>query len=145
MATVTSIAQAIATQMDALSFVDKASVSEYIGAATGVRTCAAFVIPYDQETRAEYVSFGDSVMLKHTLTVEFWCPVNVGKPETAFQTARDAAYYAIVRLLAYDGTGYTLDRSIGFVERVNPEPVIVANVPWIVSMLRVPVENTVEF
>lgn len=145
MATVTSIAQAIVTQLDALSFVDKASSTEYIQAATGVKTCAAFVIPYDQETRAEYVSFGDSVTLKHTLTVEFWCPVNVGKPETAFATARDAGYYAIVRLLGYDGAGYTLDRSIGFVERVNPEPVTVANVPWIVSMLRVPVENEVTF
>lgn len=145
MATVTSIAQAIATQMDALSFVDKASSTEYIQAATGVRTCAAFVIPYDQETRAEYVTFGDSVVLKHVLTVEFWCPMNTAQPGTAFTTARDAAYYAIVRLLGYNGTGYTLDRTIGFVERVNPEPVTVANVPWIVSMLRVPVEQEVTF
>jgi hypothetical protein len=145
MATVTSIAQAIATQMDALPFVDKASSTEYISAATGVKTCAAFVIPYDQETRAEYSSFGDTVTLKHTLTVEFWCPMNTAQPSGAFTVARDAGYYAIVKLLANDGTGYTLDRTIGFVERVNPEPVTVANVPWIVSMLRVPVENEVTF
>jgi hypothetical protein len=125
--------------------VDKASSTEYIQAATGVRTCAAFVVPYDQETTAEYVSFGDTVTLRHTFTVEFWCPLNTAAPGTAFTTARDAGYLAMVKLLDKDGTGYVLDRNIQFRERVSPEPVIVANVPWLVNILRVPVENEVSF
>jgi hypothetical protein len=144
MATVTSIATAIATQMDALSFVDRTSINEYVPAAMG-STCVCLITPFSQETGSDYSSFGDTVTLRHTLSVEFWVQIKNGAVATAMQIARDAGYLAIVKLLDKDGTGYTLDRAINFQERITPEPVTVANVPWVICVLRVPVENEVSF
>jgi hypothetical protein len=142
MATVSSIASAIATQLGALTFVNAASATSYLPAVASV-TCVAFVVPFDQETRAEVRSLDGDITLRHTLTVEFWTQVRNDRIADAMTTARDAGALAITRLVQYDGTGYTLSADIPFQERILPEPVKHVNVPWVITILRVPVENEV--
>lgn len=142
MATVTSIAAAIADQLAHLPFVDDASASEYVPAAASV-TCVAFVVPFDQESNAEVLNLEGDILLRHILTVEFWTQIRTNDIATAMATARDAGAQAITRLVRYDGAGYALDRSVAFQERIDPAPVTHVGVPWLVTMLRVPVENEV--
>lgn len=142
MATVTSIAAAIASQLSALSFVDKASATEYTPALASV-TCVAFVIPFDQETSAEVRNLDGDIALRHVLTVEFWTQIKNNRVSDAMTTARDAGALAIAALVTNDGTGYTLASDIGFRERIYSEPVMHAGVPWIITALRVPVDNEV--
>lgn len=142
MATVSSIATAIATQLDALSFVDSASATSYLPAAADV-TCVAFVIPFDQETTAELLDMGTTITLHHLLTVEFWIQIKTGAVATAMTTARDAAALAIAKLVTMDGTGYNLEPEYDFAERIEPAPVTHAGVPWLIASLRVPVRNEV--
>ena len=142
MATVSSIASAIATQLDALSFVDSASADGYLPAAASV-TCVAFVIPFDQETTSDFEVMGGTVTLRHILTVEFWTQIKTGATASAMATARDASALAIAKLITMDGTGYDLEPDIPFQERIYPAPVTHAGVPWFVTSLRVPVRNEV--
>jgi hypothetical protein len=142
MATVSSIATAIAAQLSQLTWVDEASSTSYLPATTGNRVCA-FVVPFDQETRAETANLRGDLNLRHILVVEFWTQIRANRIPEAMNTARDASALAMVALVQNDGEDYTLNRSIDFVERVYPEPVTHANVPWIISSLRVPVENEV--
>jgi hypothetical protein len=141
-ATVSSIASAIATQLAALPFVNAASATSYLPAVASV-TCVAFVIPFDQETRAEAFNLDGDITLRHVLTVEFWTQIRNDRIADAMTTARDAAALAIARLVQNDGTGYSLAREVGFQERIYSEPVMHVNVPWIITSLRVPVENEV--
>ena len=142
MATVSSIAAAIATQLSALSWVDEASATSYAPATAGRNVCA-FVVPFDQATTAEPANMDGDLFLRHVLTVEFWTQVKSNRIADAMTTARDAATLAIVRLAQYDGTGYTLEAPVRFEERIYGEPVTHAGVPWIISALRVPVINEV--
>lgn len=143
MATVTSIAGAIVAVLDALTWVDAASANEYLPGAAAAN-CCAFVVPYGQETRALPDSLDpDTMVLVHTLTVEFWIQHKQGAASTTMQRARDAGTLAIAALIEHDGTGYTLARDYGFDERIDPAPVTHLGVPWLVSSLRVPVENEV--
>ncbi len=141
--TVTAIAEALVAVLRGLSWVDAASASEYLPSAVGSQVCA-FVVPYNQETRALPSSLDDDTMtLTHVLTVEFWIQHRNGQAATTMQQARDAGTLAIAALLAHDGEGYTIAREYGFEERIDPAPVQHMNVPWLVSSLRVPVENEV--
>jgi hypothetical protein len=142
MATVSYIAAAIASQLTALSFVDKASATEFTPAVTGVN-CVAFVIPFDQESTAEVRNLDGDIALRHILTVEFWTQIRNNRIADAMTTARDAGALAITALVANDGDGYSLASDIGFRERIYSEPVTHAGVPWIITSLRVPVENEV--
>ena len=142
MATVSSIAAAIATQLDALSFVDSASSTSYLPAAANV-TCVAFVIPFDQESAVVQEALSANITMTHALTVEFWTQIKTGAISAAMTTAQDAATLAIAKLVTMDGTGYVLDAELGFQERIEPGPVTHVGVPWIVSALRVPVRNEV--
>lgn len=142
MATVSSIAAAIATQMEGLSFVDKASSIEFLPSAVNVN-CVAFVVPFGQQTTAAYVSFGSGVSLSTTLTVEFWIQHRNGNAAATMTTARDAAALAIRRLVDNDGTGYVLTPDARFEERIESAFVTHASVPWLIASLRVPVENEV--
>lgn len=143
MATVTDIANAIATVLDSLSWVDAASASEYLPSAA-TSTCCAFVTPYGQETRVLDSNLGDgTITLVHVLTVEFWVQHRQGSASTTMQIARDAGTKAIAALMDNDGAGYTIARNMEFDERIDVAPVSHINVPWLVSVLRVPVENEV--
>ena len=142
MSTPSAIAAAIATQIGALSWVSEASATSYAPASAGNAVCA-FVIPFDQQTTAEPANMGGDLLLRHVLTVEFWTQVKSNKIGDAMTTARDAATLAIVRLAQNDGTGYELEAPVRFEERIYPEPVTHAGVPWIISALRVPVTNEV--
>ncbi len=142
MASVSSIAAAIATQLDALTWVDSASSTNYLPAAANV-TCVAFVIPFDQESSVVQESLSANVTMVHQLTVEFWIQVKTSAIATAMATAQDACTLAIVKLVNMDGTGYVLDAGLDFQERIEPAPVTHVGVPWIVAALRVPVRNEV--
>ena len=142
MATVSSIAAAIATQLDALSWVDNASSTNYLPAVANV-TCVAFVVPFDQESTVVQESLSANVTMVHQLTVEFWVQVKTSAVATAMATAQDAGTLAMAKLINMDGTGYTLDAELGFSERIEPAPVTHVGVPWIVAALRVPVRNEV--
>ena len=142
MATVSSIAAAIATQLGALSFVNAASATSYLPAVATV-TCVAFVIPFDQESTAEVRNLDGDIALRHILTVEFWTQIKNNNIAAAMTTARDAGALAITALVQNDGDGYTLASDIGFRERIYSEPVTHANVPWIITALRVAVDNEV--
>jgi hypothetical protein len=142
MATVSSIATAIASQLSALSWVNEASATSYLPATTGKAVCA-FLIPFEQETRAEASNFAGDVTLRTVLTVEFWIQIKNNRAAEAMTTAQNAGALAIAALVTNDGDGYTLDRAIPFQERIAPSPVTYADVPWIISTLRVPVENEV--
>ena len=143
MSTVTSIAAAIASVLDALAWVDKASASEYLPSAANASVCA-FVVPYNQETTVVPDSLGGaSITLRHVLTVEFWIQHRGGQAAATMQAARDAGTLAIAALIDADGAGYTLERDLAFSERVDPAPVEHLNMPWLVATLRVPVENEV--
>jgi len=143
MSTVTEIAGSIVTVLAGLSWVDAASASEYLPAAITSDVCA-FVVPYNQETRAVPDSLGgDGITMIHSLTVEFWVKHVNGQTAMTMQRARDAGTLAIAALLAHDGEGYSIAREYGFEERIDPAPVTHMGVPWLVSSLRVPVENEV--
>lgn len=142
MATVSSIAAAIASQLGQLAWVNEASATTYLPATTGKQVCA-FVIPFDQETTAEASNFAGDVTLRHVLTVEFWIQVRNNRIADAMTTAQNAGTLAITALVQNDDDGYTLDRAIPFRERIASQPVTYADVPWIISTLRVPVENEV--
>lgn len=142
MATVSSIAAAIATQLGALSWVNEASATSYVPATAGKQVCA-FVIPFDQTTSAEVTNLDGDITLRHVLTVEFWTQINSSKIADAMTTARNAGALAITALVQYDGSGYELEAPLRFEERIYPEPVTHAGVPWIVTLLRVPVVNEV--
>lgn len=143
MATVTSITTAITGVLGALSWVDVASADEFLPAAA-TSTCAAFVVPFGQETRAISDALDpDTMTLVHVLTVEFWVQHRNGAASTTMQIARDAGALAIAALLANDGSGYTIARDFAFEERIDPAPTTHMGVPWVVVSLRVPVENEV--
>ena len=143
MSTVTEIANAIVAVLRGLSWIDAASADEYLPSAAGANVCA-FVVPYGQETRTiPDVLDGNVMTLVHTLTVEFWIQHRQGSAATTMQRARDAGALAIAALLAADGAGYTVAREFGFEERIDPAPVTHMGIPWLVSVLRVPVENEV--
>lgn len=143
MSTVSSIAAAIARAIDSLSFVTYASATEFLPSATNAN-CAAFVVPFGQETSALPDSFNpDAMTLVHTLTVEFWVKHTQGKASDTMTTARDAGALAIAKLIDQDGTGYTLARGYEFTERVEQQFVTHMGVPWLISSLRVSVENEV--
>jgi hypothetical protein len=142
MATPTSIATAIATQIAALSFVNSASATSFAPALANV-TCVAFVVPFGQESGAEFVTFGDVVQVNTVMAVEFWIQHKPTTPAVTVNTARDACTLAMARLIEYDGTGYTLARNVPFRERINDAFVNHAGVDWLIAVLRVPVENEV--
>lgn len=142
MATVSSIAAAIASQLGALSWVSEASSTSYAPATAGKAVCA-FVIPFDQETTAEPANLDGDLLLRHTLTVEFWTQIKSSNIGAAMTTARDAGTLATIALVQNDGDGYNLDAPLRVQERIYGEPVTHAGVPWIVSALRVPVLNEV--
>lgn len=143
MSAVTAIAEALVAVLAGLDWVDAASASEYVPAAVQSDVCA-FVVPYGQETRAMPDSLGGETMtLVHVLTVEFWVKHAGGQAAITMQRARDAGALAIAAFLAHDGAGYSIAREYGFEERIDPAPVTHMGVPWLVSSLRVPVENEV--
>ena len=143
MTTVTSITTAVVSVLSALSWVDVASADEFLPSAASA-TCAAFVVPFGQETRTNPdVLDPNVIMLVHTLTVEFWIQHRNGAAATTMQMARDAGAKAIAALLASDGTGYSIARDYTFEERIDPAPTTHMGVPWVIVSLRVPVENEV--
>jgi len=142
MSTVTEIAAAVVDVLAGLAWLDAASASEYLPAAAGVQA-AAFVVPYNQETRTLPDSLVSGMTLVHVLTVEFWIQHRNGRAAETMQRARDAGTLAIAALLAHDGEGYTVARDYAFEERIDAAPVEHMGVPWLVSTLRVPVENEV--
>jgi hypothetical protein len=142
MATPTSIATAIATALSTLPFVDSASATSFAPALANV-TCVAFVVPFGQTSGAEFMTFGDVVLLKTEMPVEFWIQHKPTTPATTINTARDACALAIAKLIDQDGTGYTLARDVPFRERINDAFVNHAGVDWLIATLRVPVENEV--
>lgn len=143
MATVSSIVTALATALDKLTWVDAVSTSEYLPAVT-VASCACLLTPFNQQSSVELDQLSHTTAtFVHRVQVEFWFKHTQGSPATTLQRARDAGTLAIAQLLTDDGTGYTLARGYEFTEAVAPEFTTHANVPWLVSLLTVPVENEV--
>ncbi len=143
MSTVTEIANAIVAVLTAQTWVDRASADEYLPSAATADVCA-FVVPYGQETRTlPDVLDPNAITLVHVLSVEFWVKHASGQAAQTMQRARDAGALTIAALLANDGDGYSIARDYGFEERIDPAPVTHMGVPWLVSVLRVPVENEV--
>ncbi len=143
MSTVTAIAEGIRAVLAGLSWVDAASIDDFLPAATAP-TVAAFVVPFEQTSAVlvDSLSAGE-ITLIHTLTVEFWIQHRNGFAAETMQRARDAGTLAIAALLAHDGDGYTVAREYQFEERITPQFVSHLNVPWLITTLRVPVENEV--
>ena len=143
MATVSTIVTALATALDKLTWVDAVSTSEYLPAVT-VASCACLITPFNQASTVTVDSLDDgAITFVHRVQVEFWFKHVQGSQATTLQRARDAGTLAVARLLADDGTGYTIARNFEFTEAVAPEFTTHANVPWLVSLLTVPVENEV--
>ena len=143
MATVSSVVTAIGTALDKLTWIDTVSTSEYLPAVT-VASCACLITPFNQASTVELDQLSHtSATFVHRIQVEFWFKHIQGTPSTTLQKARDAGTLAIAQLFADDGTGYTLARGYEFTEAVAPEFTTHANVPWLVSLLTVPVENEV--
>lgn len=143
MATVSSIVAALATALDKLSWVDAVSTAEILPAVT-VSSCACLIVPFNQDGSIGVDDLsGDRLVAVHTIQVEFWIKHSQAAIGTTMDKARDAATLAVAQLMADDGTGYTLARDLDFEESILPEFQTHANVPWLVAILKVPVENEV--
>lgn len=143
MATVTTIATAIKTQLLALSDVDYASVSEFAPAISSA-TVAAFVVPFEQESNGEFLDLaGTSLLVRHRIRCEFWVKHTQGAVATTMQLARDICTLAMIGLMQTDGTGYDLDTESAFDEIVSDTFVQVDSVPYLVAALVVPVRNEI--
>jgi len=143
MATVTSIAAALAsTLLAGLTEVDTASTSSFYPA-LNTASVGLVVSPFGQETTYSAQTFGGSALAVHRIPLEFWVRHTQGDEAATMQRARDVATQAVAVLLANDGAGYELARDVGIEERVDQTVTQVANAPWVVVALIVPVENEV--
>lgn len=144
MATVSSIASAIATVVDGVTGVDYASSTDYM---PGVQTqsIAALVVPMSQASSGDIhmTLAGGKVEMVHRLPVEFWVKHAQGSASTTMQRAANIGTLAIAALLASDGSGYSLAPGSTFEETIDNTFIEVGGQPYLVATLIVPVRNEV--
>lgn len=110
MATVTSIADALATVIDAGTAADYISVDSFLPAAqtTGF---AVVIVPFAQEFIGVFDTFNQDAMLaQHRISIEVWTRYKPDNAASTMDTARDAALNVIKAIFGADGSGYTLAR-----------------------------------
>lgn len=143
MSNVSAICAALVEVLSRLEPVTFASADEFLPPVGNMDVCA-FVVPFEQTTTAQPdVLGGGYIVLTHRLSVEFWIQHRNGQAAITMQIARDIGGAAIAALLRADGDGYSIARDYAFEERIEPQFVTHLGVPWLVSTLRVPVENEV--
>jgi hypothetical protein len=110
MATVTSIADALATVIDAGTNADYISIDSFLpGAQT--TSFAVIIVPFAQEFIGSFDTFSGGAMLaQHRITIEVWTRYKPDDAAATMDTARDAAVDVIKAVFGADDAGYTLAR-----------------------------------
>jgi hypothetical protein len=143
MSDMAEIAAALAEALLTIESVDQASATEFLPALESM-SVMALVVPFEQESSYEQMDLsGESIYAKHMQKVEFWCKHDQSNPADTLERARTIGHKAVQALMQHDGDGYTVDRNLEFRERIDSGFVVVANVPWLVAHLYVPLEHEV--
>ena len=143
MATIQEAVEALAEVVQAVDGIDSAHTTSFLPA-LDAGSVVALLVPFEQEANYEQMDLsGQSLLCHHTTKAEFWVKHDTSDPERTLTTARNVGFLAMRAIVAGDGTGYTLDREQTFRERVDTGFVTVANVPWLVVHLYVPLETEV--
>lgn len=109
MATVTSIATALKTQLTTLSYVDQSSITQFLPAIE-TQKVALIIPPYGQRDAGTYLTMTKMEMI-HRIRCEFWVrliPDSDGSAGTVFGYAREIPVDAMQVLMNNDGTNYDL-------------------------------------
>lgn len=139
MATVASIADAINVQLLALDDVDFVSTDNFLPAIE-TRKVAALTLPFSMESTTRFISLGGYLFI-HRIRTEFWVKHVQGKESETMAYAQDIGRKAVNRLIANDGTGYTLHRTEPFEFQVDQGMLQDNSLPWLVCVLVTPVQD----
>lgn len=139
MATATTVAEAVVAVIDAaLSEVDAASTADYLPAVESQKV-ALIATALGHADEGHVYSAGWMHVI-HRLRLEFWTKVDQGDVATCVTRARDAGYRAMRALVAGDVTsGYTLASQNTMTYAVDPQVVVVGDIPYFRGVLTVAV------
>lgn len=142
MATIQEVVEALAVAVEAVEDIDSASTANFLPV-LDAGSIVALLVPFEQEaTYAVETLSGESVTCHHVTKIEFWVK-HGSDAEVTLARGRNIGAQAMEAIIKADGMGYTLDREQQFRERVDSGFVTVANVPWLVVHLYVPLETEV--
>lgn len=141
MATVQSIAQAIADVAATIDGVDQTSIDDYLPSIK-TQSIACLVLPFGQTDTVTLSDFGpNTAAFTHRIKVEFWIKHVQGKAANTMQRAREIFRLAVIALINADGTGYTLSPDLRIEGNVEQGFLTVESMPYLVATLYVPVLN----
>ena len=144
MATVTSIRDAISTQLLAIDDVDYASTDNFLPSIQTVKV-AALTLAFDLETssivKSQISSAGTLIFHVHRIRTEFWVKHVQGSESATMDYAVDIGRQAINQLVANDGTGYEIHIPSTFEFQVDQAMVQETAHPWLVCSLVTPVQD----
>lgn len=110
MATITSIADALAAVIDSGTTADYISVDSFLPT-TQTTGFAVVIVPFAQETLARFDTFdADSMLAQHRIAIEVWTRYKPDNVASTMDTAREAALNVLKAVYGSDGSGYTLAR-----------------------------------
>jgi hypothetical protein len=139
MATVLAQAQAILNVLDAISYVDSTSVSDFLPAVT-TQSATLLALPMGQ--RDAFTAFTLSTLGSvHRLRFELWVKHAQGQAATTMARAREFGRDAARLLYASDDDGYMIAPEEAVTYEVDEILTEVHSVSWLVGTLVVPVLN----
>lgn len=110
MATVTSIADAMAAVIAGVANVNYVSVDSFLPTVQAT-TAAVMIVPFAQETVAAYDTFNaDGMAVSHRMAIEVWTRYRPDNIPGTMDVGRDVALSVLAAIYGSDGTGYTLAR-----------------------------------
>lgn len=137
--TITTIADAIKTELLTLTEVDYASATEFTPPIS-TQSVACLVVPFGQRGETSALSLSNNQIVGvYRIPVEFWVKHIQGAPGTSMTLVRDIGMKAMKQLLGSSSTAFVVDNDTPFEEDVNDTPVEVGGQPYFISRLLVPV------